>query len=221
MNLALDPLAVARQPTQQRARDRFDRILEESEKLLLEVGLSGFSIPVLAERLAYTRGSVYAYFPTHYAILNELVRRYAAQLEGVFLQRGDELLKLSWRESVAAVVEHAVNFHNTHPVAALLILGGAVTDDSYRAQETMIKRLGDFARAIWTHKNIDLPNEQPDVTTLATDIGTACFRRSFFESGKITPAYRDAAVAAMIAFLEPYIEAAKARAQRTSKRKRP
>lgn len=220
MNLPLDPLAVARQPTQQRARDRFDRILEASEKLLLEVGLSGFSIPVLAERLGYTRGSVYAYFPTHYAILNELVRRYATELEAVFLARGDELLKMGWRDSVAAVVDHAVRFHNTKPVAALLILGGAVTDDSYRAQEMMIKRLGDFARAVWKHKNIVLPDDQPDVTTLATDIGTACFRRSFFVSGRITPAYRDAAVHAMTAFLEPWIEKAKATAAHPKKKSR-
>ncbi|HKY92739.1 MAG TPA: TetR/AcrR family transcriptional regulator [Nevskiaceae bacterium] len=216
MNQPLDPQAVARQPTQQRARERFDRILEESEKLLLEVGLSGFSIPILAERLRYTRGSVYAYFPTHYAILNELVRRYAAGLEAVFLEKGAELQKLAWRESVAAVVDQAVHFHNSKPVARLLILGGAVTDDSYRAQETMIKRLGDFARLIWKQKGLVLPDRQPDVTTLATDIGTACFRRSYFENGSITPAYRDAAVAAMIAFLEPWIEAAKSTTARAA-----
>jgi AcrR family transcriptional regulator len=211
MKQSLDPLAVARQPTQQRARERFDRILEESESLLLEVGLSGFSIPILAERLDYTRGSVYAYFPTHYAILNELVRRYAAQLEAMFLKRGEDLLQLAWRESVGAVVDQAVHFHNSKPVARLLILGGAVTDDSYRAQETMIKRLGDFARAVWKQKGLVLPDRQPDVTTLAVDIATACFRRSYFEHGSITPAYREAAITAMIAFLEPWIELAKAK----------
>jgi hypothetical protein len=51
-----------------------------------------------------------------------------------------------------------------------------------------------------------LPKGPPDVTTLAADIGTACFRRSFFEHGEITPAYRDAAVAAMTGFLAPYVE---------------
>ena len=37
MNDALDPSAVARQPTQQRAKDRFDRILQAAETLLTEL----------------------------------------------------------------------------------------------------------------------------------------------------------------------------------------
>jgi AcrR family transcriptional regulator len=209
MDDGLDPAAIARQPTQQRAKARFDRILQEAEKLLVEDGLSGFSIPALAERLGYTRGSVYAYFPTPYAILNELVKRYLVDLEAVFYARAEALRGLGWREGIARVVDHAVAFHNAHPAARLLILGGAVTDDSYRAQEQTNKRLGALGRMVWSPAST-LPKGPPDVTTLAADIGTACFRRSFFEHGEITPAYRDAAVAAMTGFLAPYVEAAAA-----------
>ena len=63
MSDELDTLATAKRPTQKRARERFERVLDAAEELLVESGLSGFSIPVLAERLGYTRGSVYAYFP--------------------------------------------------------------------------------------------------------------------------------------------------------------
>ncbi len=66
----LDPLAVARVPTQDRARARFDAVLTESEKLLEESGLQGFSIPTIAERLEMTRGSIYSYFPPPHAIRN-------------------------------------------------------------------------------------------------------------------------------------------------------
>src|ERR1044071_4911621 len=110
MNGALDPSAIAREPTQQRAIQRFERILEESEKLLMKEGLSGFSIPVLAERLGFTRGSVYAYFPTHYAILNELAMRYLGELEAVFFSRAKEFVALNWRESIETVVALAVSF---------------------------------------------------------------------------------------------------------------
>lgn len=205
MNEALDPLAVARQPTQQRAKDRFEAILKEAEAILVESGLSGFSIPVLAERLGYTRGSVYAYFPTHYAILNELAARYLVELEAVFYARAGDLADMDWRQAVEAVVDYAVGFHNANPAARLLILGGAVTDDSYRAQELTIKRLGDLGRAVWKQKGLRLPDGPPDLSTLAADIGTACFRRSFFEHGKITRPYRDAAVAAMTGFLAQYV----------------
>ncbi len=205
MDDALDPQAVARQPTQQRAKDRFNRILQEAEVLLIEKGLSGFSIPDLAERLGYTRGSVYAYFPTPYAILNELVKRYLVDLEALFYSRAAELRTLDWHEGIARVVDHAVRFHNANPAARLLILGGAVTDDSYRAQEQTNKRLGELGRMVWSPAR-KLPKGPPDVTTLCADIGTAVFRRSFFEHGEITPAYRDAATAAMTGFLAPYVE---------------
>jgi len=212
-NAVLDPQAIARKPTQQRSKDRFDQVLQEAEKLLNDEGLSGFSIPVLAERLGYTRGSVYAWFPTTYAILNELALRYLGELERLFLTRADQLAKLDWRESIETVVDLAVSFHNSHPAARLLILGGAVTDDSYRAQELTIKRLGELGRAIWMSKGLVLPTE-PDVATVATDIGTACFRRSFFEHGTITPAYRDTAAAAMTRFLEPYVREAAVKTRR-------
>lgn len=209
MNDNLDPLAVARQPTQQRAKERFDRILQEAETLLVEEGLSGFSIPAVAERLGFTRGSVYAYFPTPYAILNELVRRYLVELESEFHARMGQLRSMHWREGIEAVVDHAVQFHNSHPAARLLILGGAVTDDSYRAQEQTNKRLGNLGRKAWT-LTARLPAGAPDIITLSADIGTACFRRSFFEHGEITPAYRDAAVVAMSSFLDTYMKSAAA-----------
>lgn len=224
MDDALDPLAVARQPTQQRAKERFNRILQEAEVLLIENGLSGFSIPDIAERLGYTRGSVYAYFPTPYAILNELVKRYLVDLEALFYARAAELRALGWREGIARVVDLAVRFHNANPAARLLILGGAVTDDSYRAQELTNKRLGELGRKVWSPGKA-LPKGPPDVTTLCADIGTAVFRRSFFEHGEITPAYRDAATAAMTGFLAPYVEngvgvAVRKTATKTARRKK-
>lgn len=206
MDDTLNPLAVARRPTQKRAKERFDNILDEAEAVLIERGLSGFSIPTIAERLGYTRGSVYAYFPTPYAVLNELTRRYLGDLEAVFFSHAEELRHVSWRDGIAMVVDHAVAFHNANPAACLLLLGGAVTDDSYRAQELTNKRLGDLAGRVWTSKRA-LPEAPPDVMTLSVDIGVACFRRSFFEHGEITPPYRDAAIAAMIGFLTPYAEA--------------
>lgn len=201
---ALDPAAVARTPSQARARQRFEAIIQEAETLLLEGGLSGFSIPVLAERLGYTRGSVYVYFPTPYAVLNELAGRYLAELEAFYFDRAAELAGLNWRDAVRMVVDEAVRYYNDHPVAALLILGGAATDEAYRAQEMTIKRLGGLARQVYETKGLVIPDD-PDVATLATDLAVACFRRSVFEHGRITAAYQDAAVLAMQSFLAHYL----------------
>lgn len=206
METALDTRAIARRPQQQRAKDRFERVLEAAESLLLEAGLGGFSIPELANRLGFTRASIYKFFPTPYAVLNELLNRHLQALEEELGEQGERLLALPWRQLARAIVTLAADFHNAHPVGRLLILGGPVTDDSYRAQEIAIERLGHLARLLMQRHGVELPNE-PDVATLAVDIGTTCFRVSFFKHGEITPAYRQEAARAMVAYLSEYTTA--------------
>jgi AcrR family transcriptional regulator len=209
MNQALNADALPRQPLQQRAKDRFERVLAEAEALLLERGLGGFSIPLLAERLDFPRATIYKFFPTPYAIFNELLRRYLAQLEeALSLAAGPVVAQgLSWREAATTLVAHAAGFHNSHPVARLLILGGPVSDESYRAQEITIQHLGGLTRRLLETARIALPRE-PDVASLAVDMATTCFRHSVFLHGEITPAYRDEATYAMIRYLSRYADPA-------------
>ena len=204
----LDPLAVARVPQQRRAKERFEAVLREAEIVLEEYGVPGFSIPIVAERLHMTRGSVYAYFPTPYALFNELVRRHVAALESLYRERSDELRGQTWWNGIEWAVSQAVEYHNTHPGARMLMLGGAVTESSYSALEALLKRLGQLVRAVFeSHPGKRrLPPSDPDVFTLAIDMGLACFRRSYFEYGRITPAYRDEAIRAMRHYLSSHMQ---------------
>jgi AcrR family transcriptional regulator len=207
MNQALSSDALPRRPLQQRAKDRFERVLAEAEALLLETGLGGFSIPLLAGRLGYPRATIYKFFPTPYAVFNELLRRCLAELEETLVREAAPVVAqgLPWREAARLLVTHAAAFHNAKPVARLLILGGPVSDESYRAQEITIQHLGGLARQLLAAVGITLPAE-PDVATLAVDIGTTCFRHSVLLHGEITPAYRDEAVYAMVAYLARYAD---------------
>jgi len=207
MNQTLRADALARQPLQQRAKDRFERVIEASEALLLERGLEGFSIPLLAERLGYARATIYKFFPTPYAIYNELLRRYLAKLEEMLYREGDSLAsQVSWQDATGTIVGLAADFHNAHPVGRLLILGGPVTDESYRAQEITIQHLGNLTRRLLAQVGIALPETEPDVAVLAVDIGTTCFRHSVFLHGTVTPAYREEAAYAMVAYLSRYAD---------------
>lgn len=207
LSAQLDPQAIARMPRQQRARDRFEAVLAEAEKILEADGLAGFSIPVIAEHLGMTRGSVYAYFPTPYAILNELVERHLNALENTFVESAVQLSGLRWWEGIDWALDKSMAYYNAHPAARLLILGGALSDSSYRSLEALVKRLAVMVRRVWESRTVGKPIPQdPDVFTLAIDIGLSCFRRSFFEHGEIREAYKDAGARAMRGFLEPYIE---------------
>lgn len=202
--IASAPGASAHRPSQQRARERFDRILVEAEQMLVESGLSGFSIPLLAERLGYTRGSVYAYFPTPFALFNELMAGYLLDMERFLREELRRMPAGGWDVVAAHLVRVTADFYNQHPVAPLLLLGGAVTDSSYRVQEMCIKHLADMARTLFERTGMQLPRD-PDVIVLTVDIGTACLRRSFFEHGHITLAYCEIAAAAMTGFIRPYL----------------
>ncbi len=194
-----------RQPLQQRAKDRFEIVIEGARKLLREKGLSGFSIPELATRLGYSRATIYNFFPTPYTIFNELTRRYLDQLEQALYGEAANLREIPWQRSAEAMAAFAAHFYNENPVACLLILGGPVTDESYRAQELMIQRLGQLVQQTLANRGIRLPSGPPDISLLTIEIGTTCLRVSFFLHGRITPHYQREAGRAMISYLSQYV----------------
>lgn len=200
----IDPLATAKRPRQRRAVERCERILTTAESLLRSGGLRSFSIPAIADELGCTRGSIYAHFPTPYAVLNELAVRYLGQIFARFAGMSG-LAAMPWPDGIRTGVHAAASFYDAHPVARMLILGGAVTDAGFRAQELTVKQIADLGRLAWKARGIELPSD-PDVAALAIDLGMACFRRSVFAHGTITPRYREAAASVMIGFLAPLID---------------
>ncbi len=203
----VDPLTNAKRPQQRRAVERFERVLATAETLLRTGGLRAFSIPAIADQLGCTRGSIYAHFPTPHAVLNELSVRYLGQIFARFAGMTG-LSQMPWREGIRTGVHAAASFYDAHPVARMLILGGAVTDAGIRAQELTVKQIADLGRLAWKARGIELPAD-PDVAALAIDLGMACFRRSVFAHGAITAPYRETAAQVMVDFLEPFIERTK------------
>jgi len=201
----IDPRAVAIQPQREAGVRRYSSVLDEADKLLAAEGLTGFSIPVLAERLGYTRRSIYKFFPTPYAILNALTQQYLERLEKALQSLANDVLEMNWPDAVRRVNREAANFHNANPVARLLILGGAVTDESFRVTEFAIKQLGEFLRQILGSRGYSIP-EDPDVASIAVDIGTAVFRVSNLYHGKVTDRYAEESAHAMVAYLDKYVK---------------
>ncbi|MGB1907666.1 MAG: TetR/AcrR family transcriptional regulator [Spongiibacter sp.] len=200
MMTELDDLAIARRPSQARSRERFEKVIAAADAMLAEGGLGALSIPALADKLGMTRRSIYLFFPTHYAVLNEVTRRYINRLEQRLAEELAQYRHSDLHEAVARVTFAAADFHNTHPVGCQLILGGAVTDSSYRAQEMNTRHLGQLARRSLGNFSANIPTE-PDVASLAIELGTACFRHSYGVHGKITDSYKVEATYVMLLYL--------------------
>lgn len=198
----MNPRAIARQPKQGRAIDRFDTVLDAAHAILAESGIEAFSIPAVAQRLGYTRASIYKFFPTPYAILNELVRRHFAKLEEALraeaLRHPDE----TWQVLTVRMVKLAAKVHNSDPVGMMLSLGGATTDEGFRIYATIIQQLGKLIEEVLKRGGRALPPNATDAAALSVDLATTCLRHSLQRHGRITPAYVEIATATMIDFLE-------------------
>lgn len=210
--------AYARQPQQQRARVRCERVLDEARKLLVERGVAEFSIPDLAVRLRYSRAAIYNFFPTPSAIFNELTQRYLLELEKLLLRNAPGPQTLSWQDGAQAFTALAAKFYNQNPGACILLLGGASSNESYVAQALLLQRLGALVEQRFARRGIVLPSSPLNVALLSVEIGTACLRASFFLHGNVTPEYQREAGRAMVAYLAPYVDAGSAPPKRRQRR---
>ena len=194
----------ARKPAQARGRERFETILAAAETLLAERGNDGFSIPELASRLACTRTSIYHFFPTPYAILNELTRRYLQRLENEVGELAIGTTGQPWRVVIDDVATRVAAFYNRHPVAGMLVLGAAASNESHQALQLSIAHLGHHVDALMREEGVLLPRSAPDATALTVELGTACLRLSYHLHGEVTEVYRRECAEAMIRQLARY-----------------
>ena len=65
-------------PTQQRSRERFERILATAAEVMAEKGSEAFRMSDIVERTGVPFGSLYQYFPDKTAIIGTLAERYNA-----------------------------------------------------------------------------------------------------------------------------------------------
>ena len=62
-------------PTQERSRERFDRILTAASQILTEKGSDAFRMSDIVERTGIAFGSLYQYFPDKSAVIGTLAER--------------------------------------------------------------------------------------------------------------------------------------------------
>ena len=81
MTTKTDQLTPRRRPSQERSRDRVERILDATAALLGDTPADKITTAAIAEEAGVPIGSVYQYFPNKLAVLAELARRVMEQVD--------------------------------------------------------------------------------------------------------------------------------------------
>ena len=71
----LPALQAKKRPAQQRAAETYERILEATALVLVDVGIERLSTNLVCERAGLSPPALYQYFPNKYALLSELGQR--------------------------------------------------------------------------------------------------------------------------------------------------
>ncbi len=143
-----------------RGTDKRERIFAAAVKLFAERGFHGTSVPDLAREAGVGAGTIYRYFESKEALVNELYRHHKQRLTAHLLD--DFPLDAPWREQLGVLWRRLVDYARRHPteLAFLELLHHApYLDPSSRAMEEagslLIRSRLDAARAAGAIKDID------------------------------------------------------------------
>lgn len=153
-----------KQPTQRRAQDTYDALLEATARVLVARGWSGTTTNHIAQRAGVSVGSLYEYFPGKEALVTALVERHLAEAEARIgellssLPSGELSLEALTRAIVTAMIDLHAASPRLHRVLSEEVPHGPEVRRRVRAMEE------NSARALAAVLPSLCPVKDPDVT---------------------------------------------------------
>lgn len=147
-----------RRPTQARAQERVERILDTADEVFAEIGFDAASTNLIAARAGTSIGSLYEFFPNKEAIAGALADRYLRTVGGLY-----EALVVDSPEIADGLdlVERIVGgldaFYREHPGAVPLLNGRFTSPELAAAGEALQSALARRIEVILTGRRGDLP----------------------------------------------------------------
>lgn len=116
-------MSMRRKPQQTRSQERVNRILDEAERLFIEVGYEATTTKAIASKAGIPIGTLYQFFPSKAAIATGLAVRYIEQIKAIFAQlHTPETAKLPLVEHLDRAIDTFHQFYATHP-GFLIVFG--------------------------------------------------------------------------------------------------
>ena len=118
-----DSLTPRRLPSQERSRDRVDRILEATAQLLDQMPVDRITTAAIAETADVPIGSVYQYFPNKLAVLAKLARRVMEKVDEATANLiAEDFGVLPWDQAIDRAIDATIEGYAQQPGYVQLLL---------------------------------------------------------------------------------------------------
>lgn len=123
MTTKTDQLAPRRRPSQERSRDRVERILDATAALLGDTPVDKITTAAIAKQAGVPIGSVYQYFPNKLAVLAELARRVMEQVDAKTASLiAEDFGILPWDQAIDRAIDATIQGYAGQPGYLQLLL---------------------------------------------------------------------------------------------------
>jgi len=190
-------------PTQQRALERFEYILDFADKEWLEGRQNELSIYELAKMADLPAQSVYRMFPSLRAVNFALAQRYLNKVAKM-QEEADNTTFTSWQQGLEQGFIASCRFYQQYPHAMALVYGYGVSSEIRAADRENTTLLATNAVQQINELNLteDLKVYQFEIVI---DIVDAIWSHSYNTHHDITPLYLTESIRAATSYLELYL----------------
>jgi len=192
--------------TQQRGRERRQRLLQAAYDLLCERDIEDVTFRDIAARAGVPEGSAYHFYANRFDLFTAL----ANQLSGLFVtahqRRVPKERRQSWQDLAGYLVDVGAHVYAANPPARQLLIGGKTPPEVKQADRSNDRAVGEVMHRVFT-RYFDIPDDEPLRAAFYyfIEITDLLFTLSVIEHGEITAAMQDEARRAGIGYLSTYL----------------
>lgn len=186
-----------RKPTRKPGIERYNRIIEAAEGLILEANsLQGITLEAVAQRAGVPRVSLYYFFDSIESLLDALYQRGVQKMVAELPQAPRAA---DWREMMLLYVDGVRDFYLSNRVEMIL----ALLPVSLLSVNQVSR---DFGQSLFQllHAQGLVPKTQKVLRAceMTSELADLVWRKSLIEKGTLTPAYTREVKRVVIAYLE-------------------
>ena len=196
-SVAKKPVKPTRLPTRKPGIERYNRIIEAAEALILEAGsLQGITLDAVSKRADVPRVSLYYFFDSIESLMDALYLRGVQKMVAELPQAPQAA---DWRDMMLLYVDGVRDFYLNNKVVmilALLPVSFASVNQTNR----------EFGQALFQllHSQSLVPKSQQVVRAceIASELADLVWRKSLIEKGTLTPTFTREVKRVVISYLE-------------------